>query len=185
MQVSCGTPQKQGKCSEGNNNTVGQDIPMYSEPHRPTKITLGLLVVASSLACIVLPTIGASNYFAEFKQPYSARMHFEILGEQLAGPVFTFLLSSALVALVILRKRLGWWMWLAALIGPIYTARAVGGLSHDFSHTVFRECSGIYGTWISGLCILGGASMAALALLTRCFRRRIHLPEIQAESGPV
>ncbi len=154
---------------------------MHSEPHRAIKITLGLLVVASSLACIVLPTIGSSNFFAEFKQPYSARMHFEILGEQLVGPGYTFLLSSALVALVILRKRLGWWMWFAALVGPIYTACAVGGLSHDFSHAVFHECSGIYGTWISGLCILGGASLVALALLTRCCRRRIHLPKKQAE----
>ena len=157
---------------------------MQSEPHRPIKISLGLLVVASSLACIVLPAIGANGFFAEFKQPYSVRTHFEILGGQLVGPGYTFLLSSVLVGLVILRKRLSWWLWLAALVGPIYTASAVGGLSHDFSHTVFQECSGIYGTWISGLCILGGASLVVLAYLTRSFGCGVHLPEDQAESGP-
>jgi hypothetical protein len=140
---------------------------MQSEPERSIKISLGLLVVASSIACIVLPVIGANGFFARFKQPYSTRTHFEILGGQLVGPVYTLLLSSVLIGLIMLRKRLSWWLWLAALVGPIHTARAVGGFRHDFSHTVFQECSGIYGTWIDGLCIVGGASLVVLAYLTR------------------
>ncbi len=142
-------------------------IPMHSQPHRFLKICLGLLVVASATASIVLPTIGAQNFFVEFQQPYSASVHSQLLGEQVVGPVYTLLLSSIFIMLLFLRKRLIWWLWLTVLLGPIYTVRAVGGRGHDFSHTVFQECSGIYGTWILGLSLLGSVSLILLAILTR------------------
>jgi hypothetical protein len=105
------------------------------------KMGLGFLVIASSLACIVLPSIGAYSFFAAFQVPYSRELHIRLLAVQIVGPGYTFLLSSWLTMMVFLDKRVSWWVWLTALVGPLYTALSVGGLSHDFSHSVFNECS--------------------------------------------
>ena len=141
---------------------------MTSKRQFTLKINLGLLVVASSLACLLLPILGVHGYFAEFNLPYSADEHFRLLAGQVVGPGFTLLVTGSLFVLVILRRRVAWWMWLTVLIGPIYTAHAVGGLSHDFSHTVFNRCGSIYGNCIVVFCILSGASLILLAILTRC-----------------
>lgn len=143
--------------------------------HRVIESLLALLVVASSLACIILPIVGASRFFDAFRQPYSAKVHAELLTAQLLGPSYTFLLSASLLTLLMLRKRLRPWLWLAVLLGPIHTVRSLGGLGHDFSHAVFQECSGIYGTWIRALCLVGGASLVILAAINR-FTKQRNLP---------
>ena len=139
---------------------------MINKLNRSLKISLGLLVIASSLACMILPAIGVKHYFTAFQMPYSSSVYFDLLVWQLIGPTFTLLLSSLFVTRVIIHKHLAWWLWLTVLVGPIYTAYAVGGLSHDFSHAVFKQCSGVYGDWINGFCILGGASLILLSILS-------------------
>jgi len=156
---------------------------MTSQRQITIKTGLGLLVIASSLGCIVLPSIGARGFFAAFNQPYSAEVHFRLLAGQIVGPTYTLLLSSWFTIMVFLDKRVAWWIWLTVLVGPIYTALAVGGLSHDFSHSVFNECSGIYGTWIAGLCLIGVTLLVSLALLTHYFGRRFQRPETIAEQA--
>jgi hypothetical protein len=156
---------------------------MTSQRHFAVKIGLGLLVIASSLACIVLPSIGAHGFFAAFNQPYSGEAHIRLLAGQIVGPSYTLVLSSWFTIMVFLDKRVSWWVWLTALVGPIYTSLAVGGLSHDFSHSVFKECSGIYGTWIDGLCILGIVSLVILAVLTRYSGRSVQRIETLAEQA--
>ena len=131
------------------------------------RIILLLLVIASSIACVIFPVIGARNYFTAFRTPYSASLHYSILGEQLVGPVYTLLLSLALMFLLLCRKRIAWWLWLIGVMGPIYTIHTGGALSHEFSHAVFNECSGIYGSWIGWLSIVGGSSLIILAIVTK------------------
>lgn len=157
---------------------------MHTNFYRLAKICLWLLTAISAVGCIILPIIGADGIFREFGWPYSAEVHFQLLGEQIIGPAYTLLLSSALITVVLLRKHLVWWFWLTVLVGPLYTAQAVGGLSHDFSHTVFKECSGIYGSWITVLSTLAIVSLILLAGLSRFCERRIQYPNPQAESGP-
>ena len=106
-----------------------------------------------------------------------------ILAGQLVGPLFTILLSSTLLILASLHERLVWWLWLVVLAGPAHTAFAVGGLRHDFRHTVFGECSGIYGTWIDVLCVLGAASIFLLAIVTRRGADRLEISGHQAEQA--
>jgi len=139
---------------------------MSSQRHLKPKISLGIIAIASSLACIALPYIGACSFFAAFSRPYSAELNLQLLAGQIVGPSYTFLLSGWFTIMVFLHKRVAWWVWLTVLVGPIYTSLAVGGLSHDFSHSVFKECSGIYGTWITGLCIVCAASLVSLSVLT-------------------
>lgn len=147
---------------------------MTSQRHFTLRIGLCLVVIASSLSCIVLPSVGAHGVFAAFNRPYSGEAYLRLLAGQIVGPGYTLLLSSWFTINVFLDKRISWWVWLTALVGPIYTELAVGGLSHDFSHSVFKECSGIYGTWIAGLCILGIVSLVLLAVLTRYTGRSVH-----------
>jgi hypothetical protein len=156
---------------------------MTSKRQCTLKISLGILVIASSLASIVLPCIGAHGFFAAFNQPYSAETHLRLLAVQIVGPGYTLVLSTWFIIIVFLDKRVSWWIWLIALVGPIYTALAVGGLSHDFSHSVFKECSGIYGTWITGLSILGVVSLVSLAVLTRYSLRSFQQIEDVAEQA--
>lgn len=146
--------------------------------------SLWLLVAASAIGCMVLPVMGANSFFSEFKVPYSKSMHFQILADQLVGPAFTLLFSSALMVLLG-RKRLKWWLWFVALVGPLYTVRAASIVAHDFSHTVFDECGGVYGIWLGWICALSGGLLAAIALLACFDQRRLlrdKLPE-QASSS--
>ena len=153
-----------------------------SQQHLILKISLGLLVTASSLACIVLPSLGAHGFFAAFEQPYSAELHLRLLAGQIVGASYTLLLASWFTIMLFLDKRVSWRVWLVALIGGIYEALAVGGLSHDFSHSVFEGCSGIYGTWITAPCILGVASLVLLAFLTRYHGRGVQRIETLANN---
>ena len=143
---------------------------MSSKAIRLLVFSLWLLVAASAIGCLALPLIGASSFFSEFKVPYSKSVHFQLLADQLVGPVFTLLYSSSLMVLLS-RKRIKWWLWVIALIGPAYTARAASAVSHDFSHTVFDECSEIYGIWLGWICTLSGVLLAVIALLA-CFDQR-------------
>jgi len=119
--------------------------------------------ICATLACVVLPVMGARGFFAEFRQPYSARSCAILLSSQLYGPVFLILFETVLVYLTRARKRIPLWMGVIAFIGTEYTTRAVGGCSHDFSHVIFEECSDIYGYVIFWLCV-----STFLALMTVC-----------------
>lgn len=148
-------------------------MPPASAKTRRLLIALWLPVAASVITCIVLPILGARSFHTEFRQAYSAESHLRLLAPQLPGPIFTLLTSSAFLLAVIFRKRLPWWLWLVPLLGVVYTRQAVRGtgLSHDFSHTVFNECSSIYGTWISSACIIAAAALLASAAITRHAQR--------------
>jgi hypothetical protein len=149
-------------------------MPPAAAKTRLVTLVLWLPVAVATVTCIILPVIGARGYFPKFKQPYSAEYHVRLLAPQLIGPVFTLLTSLALLLAVIFRKRLPWWLWLIPLIGAPYTIHAVNqtGISHDFSHAVFDQCSGIYGNWITCISIFAGAALLAIALLARRDQRR-------------
>jgi hypothetical protein len=111
-----------------------------------------------------MPALAVRDVFNEFGVPYSMLEHARILAEQWVGPVYTLLVVLPCGTLSLVgKKRIPWWSWLLGMVGPIYTVFAASGISHDFSHTLFQECSGIYGGWIQGLCIAGGLALAALA----------------------
>lgn len=160
---------------------------MLSTSARIRICCIWLVIAASAITCIALPVMGANSFFSTFKVTHSANVHSRLLAEQLAGPVFTLSISFSLLLAVMLRKRIAWWLWLVPLIGPVYTTKAVGGLSHDFSHAVFQECSEIYGSWISGACILAGVALVVIALLAfidqRRLRRNTLVDETELSSG--
>jgi len=133
---------------------------------RSILITLWLLVAIATITCIVLPIIGAGAFFSKFSLRYSVGVHLRLLAPQLIGPVFTLLASLALLLTVIFRKHLPWWLWLIPLLGPPFTVHVVreSGVSHDFSHTVFNECSSIYGTWITSASTIAGAALLTSAV---------------------
>jgi hypothetical protein len=111
-----------------------------------------------------MPTLGVLDFFREFRIPYSRVVHARILAEQLVGPIYTLLVVLPCAAMSLVgRKHIPGGSWLLGLAGPVYTVFAAGGISHDFSHTLFQECSGIYGEWIRGICLAGGLAMAVLA----------------------
>jgi hypothetical protein len=149
-------------------------MPPAAAKTRLVTLVLWLSVAVATVTCIVLPVIGARNFFPEFKQPYSAEGHIRLLAPQLIGPVFTLLASFPLLLGVKLRKHLPWWLWLIPLIGAPYTIHAVNqtGISHDFSHAVFDQCSGIYGNWITSASTVSAAALLTIAFLARRDQRR-------------
>lgn len=141
-------------------------------PQRFLIVFLWLLLACSMLTCCVFGVIGAQGYFSEFKTPYSTEMHAELLGYQLIGPIYTLLFGSFLAFLLFRGKRVSGWLWLLALIGPVYTTKAVDKFSHDLSHVVFHECSGIYGTWFLGLSVVSGVCLLGMGFLSFKLRLR-------------
>ena len=135
------------------------------------KIFLLVLILLLCVPCIALPIIGAKGIFSEFRTPYSASDHHQLLLNHLVGPAFITLVTLTLLAVRLAKKRLAWWIPSIGIIGALYTARVAGLHSHDFSHVVFEECSDVYGTcigWIStmiivafiGICLLNRASQS-------------------------
>jgi hypothetical protein len=131
---------------------------------KPLQIALCILSILASLALIVLPVIGAKNYFVEFHAAYSRQAHAMMLVDQATGPVAAFLAYSCTLAMLCLSKRLSWLLLLIGVAAPIYTYQRVGGYAHDFSHAVFNECSGIYGIWIFSLCLPMALFSVAMAI---------------------
>lgn len=139
---------------------------------RLLKILLLAIILPLCVVCVQLPIIGANGYFADFRIPYSKSEHLQLLVNHLVGPIFIALVTVTLMVLELAKKRLAWWIPSFGIIGALYTARIAGLHSHDFSHVVFEECSGIYGTflgWISAGIIL---AFIGICLVDRSTQRR-------------
>ena len=134
----------------------------------------------SAAACVALPVVGANSFFSNFRIPYSVSAHARLLGGQLVGPLFAVAICSLLLWSFARAKIVPWWIAAFGLIGQIYTPFAVGPCSHDFSHTVFSECSDIYVYVIGWLSALSGLALFATCLLMRAEQKR---QRIQAEEG--
>ena len=139
---------------------------------RSSKIICCVVSLLASTACVALPIIGANTFFSNFRIPYSASAHATLLGGQLIGPLFSVVLCCVLLWSFVIRKLFPWWIAAIGLIGSIYTPFAVGPCSHDFSHTVFSECSDIYVFVIGWLSALSGLSLFATCLLMRAEQNR-------------
>lgn len=144
---------------------------------RKSKIAICVMLILLTVSCIVLPFIGLRGFFTEFRVPYSSQVYLQLLGGQLMGPIFTLLFSALLLMTIHFRKRMAWWIGLISGVGPIYTTMAVGGLSHDFSHTVFKQCSEIYGQFIEWFSISSGVLIIAFCILERINQRRVTLTD--------
>ena len=132
-------------------------------PQRWLRFCLYLVAAASAITCIVMPALGVKNFFHEFRVPYSVAVHARILAEQCVGPVYTLMVVLPCAALSLIgKKRIPWWSLLLGVAGPIYTVFTSRTISHDLSHALFQECSGIYGEWIQGICVAGGLALAGL-----------------------
>lgn len=153
--------------------TVPNQQPTPLKPRHGLRFCLCFIAAASAVACIVMPVLGVQRVFEEFRVPYSARVHAEILIKQTVGPVYTLLvvLPCAVLSLVS-KKRIPWWLWLLGVLGPVYTVSRAQMVAHEFSHTLFRECSDVYGAWISGICVIGGSALIALTGIALRERRR-------------
>lgn len=134
---------------------------------RQIKFICCVASLLSAAACIVLPVIGANSFFSNFRVPYSVSAHFELLSSQLVGPVFTVAFCIVLLWSFSHRKYFPWWIASVGLLGSIYPPLAVGSRSHDFSHSVFAECSNVYGSVIGWLCVLSGLTYGAVCLIMR------------------
>jgi len=130
---------------------------------RAVAASLLLLAMMLNIAFVIL---GIRGYGEAFRVSLPAWDLFMILGEQLAGPLYTLAFAILFLWLGLAGKRFPWWMGLAGLLGPVYTPTAVGGLSHDFSHVVFESCSGVYGTWILWLNVAAGGLVIFHCLLS-------------------
>ncbi|MES2920675.1 MAG: hypothetical protein V4819_03975 [Verrucomicrobiota bacterium] len=118
-----------------------------------------------TLACIVLPLIGAQGFFESFRVPYSLKAHGELLLPQLVAPVLLLMSEGLLGYCTLHRKRIPVWVVVCGLIGAIGMSWNVGHASHDFSHVIFEECSGIYGDVIFWFAVSLGSLLVAIWLL--------------------
>jgi hypothetical protein len=143
---------------------------------RQSMIICCVVSLLSAVACVVLPIIGANSFFSNFRIPYSGSAHARLLGGQLVGPLFTIALCSLLLWSFARKKILPWWIAAIGLIGSIYAPFAVGPCSHDFSHTVFSECSDIYVYVIGWLSAVSGLALFATCLLMRAEKRIVNEP---------
>lgn len=110
-----------------------------------------------TLACVILPVIGAQGFFEHFRQPYSWTAHVELLFPQLVAPVLLLLLEGLFGYCAFYGKRIPLWVLIFGLVGAGGMGRDVGYASHDFSHVIFAECSDVYGNvilWLAGLTAL-------------------------------
>ncbi|RYZ77978.1 MAG: hypothetical protein EOP06_29915 [Proteobacteria bacterium] len=112
---------------------------------RRIRILMCVIALLSALVSFMLPIIGADGFFRQFNVPHSWTAHFEMLGKQLLAPVLLLLLNGFFIYCVLSRKRIPLWTPAFGLIVCGEMVRNVGYVSHDFSHVVFAECSGIYG----------------------------------------
>ena len=139
---------------------------------RRSKIICCVVSLLTAAACVALPIIGANSFFLNFRIPYSASAHARLLGGQLVGPLLTAALCILLLWSFGRKKILPWWIAAIGLVGSIYTPLAVGPCSHDFSHTVFSECSDIYVYVIGWLSAFSGLALFATCLLMRADQNR-------------
>jgi hypothetical protein len=123
-------------------------------------------------ACIILPIWGVQDFAKHFHVVMSRGDETVLLVKQLTGPVFLFLVAGWILVSTFRRKRLPLWQIGLTALGVIYTMYAVGGCSHDFSHTVFHECSDIYGIFIGGFALSSGACLIAALVVDRLSLRK-------------
>ena len=76
--------------------------------------------------------------------------------KQTIGPALSIFTCLALIFVIWKRCRLSNWLLLLLPVGPVYTISAIDYFAHDFSHSVFNECSSIYGSVITLLSTLCG-----------------------------
>lgn len=126
---------------------------------RSVPIILLALALIPACMCIYLPVRGASTFFTEFSVPYSASEHASMIVRQSIGPALSIFTCLALIFLMRMRRRLSYWLLPLLPIGPLYTISRSSVCSHEFSHTVFKECSSFYGTVIESLSALCGLLM--------------------------
>ena len=139
---------------------------------RKTKVICCLVAMLATVACMILPVIGTNGFFTEFRLPYSQAVYSRLLGGQLVGPIFTLAFLGFLLLSIARNIDFPWWITALGLIGPIYSRHAVGSCSHDFSHTVFSECSETYGDVIGWLCVVSGIALIAISILMRADQNR-------------
>ncbi len=107
-----------------------------------------------------------------------------ILAEQMAGPVLMILVTASMFVLILRQREIHWLIGLLGLIGVVYAGRSSAAVSHDFSHTVFHECSYVYGNTISWACTAVGLSFVLICILNRrCFHPELPvLPKVTAQT---
>lgn len=135
---------------------------------RRLRISIAGLGLLAATVCIVLPVFGARSVFAVFRLPFNQQQFLMMLGEQLFGPIFLFMIGACLLILTILGKRTSWWLGVFGVLGGLCTMRSSMQVSHDFSHAVFQECGSVYSDFIAGTCVL----IAACYLLVSAAGRR-------------
>jgi hypothetical protein len=135
---------------------------------RSVPIILLMLALIPAGVCIYLPVRGASTFFTEFRVPYSVSEHASMIVKQSIGPALTIFTCLALIFLMRIRRRWSYWLFPLLPIGPLYIISHSSVCSHEFSHTVFEECSSFYGTVIESLSALCGLLML-LAFVVRVY----------------
>ncbi len=139
---------------------------------RTIQVLLTIVGGAGSFGCILLPLLGLLGFSREFDTALSFGDSLRVAGPQLVGPVL-MLSISLWTLLATARKRLiPYWTILIGLLAVFYTPQQVGGLSHDFSHAVFNQCSGIYGSFVLWLCVTTGLAFVGVWCLDSHRRRR-------------
>ncbi|RYD69405.1 MAG: hypothetical protein EOP84_28525 [Verrucomicrobiaceae bacterium] len=115
---------------------------------RRIRVLMCAIALLSALVSFILPVIGAAGFFRQFSVPYSWTEHVEMVGKQASAPALLLLLNGFFIYCVLSVKRIPLWTTAFGFIVCGAMARNAGQVSHDFSHVVFAECSGIYGNVI-------------------------------------
>ena len=139
---------------------------------RPKQIQISLCILTALLIVpfVTLPIVGSAEYFETFSLKYSPRGHMVLLTRRLAGPAVAALAVVALFWMSWIPKKIPWFIPGIGISGAIYGLMLESGRSHDFSHAVFKECSGIYGLVMKAL----GTSIAIMITAIFFLGHRMH-----------
>jgi hypothetical protein len=127
---------------------------LQSKLMRLAQHLLLILITFLSLSCLVASQVGAIGFFKQFSQPFTAEDYLTMVLEQSLGPVIILVMAGLMAHKLYRRSKLPRWVLLVGLGAIYFSIYMVGHVSHDFSHVIFEECSGKYGTvitWADGL----------------------------------